>query len=74
MEDPGEVARMIVIRLLMKWLNNDRDIVKGTSIADDNENEEGDEYCECEAPELIHGETKWALHLIYVLFLNSRKK
>ena len=60
MEDTGDVARMIVIRPLMKWLNNDRDIVKATAIADDSENEEGDEYSECEAAGLRHGETKWA--------------
>lgn len=44
----------------MKWLNNDRDIAKGTSIANDNENEEGDGYSDCEAPGLRHGVTKWA--------------
>lgn len=29
MEDTGDVARVTVIRLLMKWLNNNRDIKRG---------------------------------------------
>lgn len=51
MDDTRDTARMIVMVMrLMRWLNNDRDDVKVTSMAADDGNEEGDEYSDYKAP------------------------
>lgn len=53
MDDIGDMTRIIVmIMLIGRWLNDDRDDVKVVSMDDNNENEEGNEYSDCKAPGL----------------------